>query len=404
MSSSALFRAASKGDAILCEKLVTSSSVHSSASSSGVTPFFLACANGHLDAAMVLHRAGSNVLHKNNNGTSCLAIACIHGHEHIVDMLLRVPGVSVNHEDNEGWTPFHRACHENHLPIMRRLVDAGARTYTKVRSVWTPLHSACSKGWVDCASFLLDCLHPLDDHSPAFGTPLQYACAHGHVRIAEMLIKRGADTTIVHGDSGDSCLHFALYSRSEEMIQCMIRHVPSHVYSKHHRPPLHIAIDLNLNGAIESLLSQEHAVDEHGNTVVHMAVKRGRVDLLRRVGSRSMTANKYGNTPLHFVSHAEQAKQDMVDFFEPTPDQWLIRNASDQTALWLLMKQGLRVRAAFECTVCLEQSADIVLPSCSHVLCRACFHAYRKRSHGPLPCPTCRRVMGDTACSRAHSP
>lgn len=50
----------------------------------------------------------------------------------------------VNAQDEDGYTPLHRAAYSNHLGVISYLLSVGANVHIKTEMGWTPLHSACN--------------------------------------------------------------------------------------------------------------------------------------------------------------------------------------------------------------------------------------------------------------------
>jgi ankyrin repeat protein len=62
------------------------------------------------------------------SGDSLLAIAAWHGHYSVALMLIDDFDLDVNHRNNQGSTPIHRACCQNHIDIALMLYQKGANT------------------------------------------------------------------------------------------------------------------------------------------------------------------------------------------------------------------------------------------------------------------------------------
>ncbi|KAG5455003.1 hypothetical protein CSKR_111315 [Clonorchis sinensis] len=65
-------------------------------------------------------------------GASPIHVAACKDYTDVLEVLLKLPGVNVNCQDNDGWTPLHAAAHWNREQSARLLVEAGASfdTYT----------------------------------------------------------------------------------------------------------------------------------------------------------------------------------------------------------------------------------------------------------------------------------
>lgn len=61
----------------------------------------------------------------------------------------------VSATDNDGYTPLHRACYENHIDIAKLLIQYGANVNATTEFKWTPLHSASQWTNAYCVALLL---------------------------------------------------------------------------------------------------------------------------------------------------------------------------------------------------------------------------------------------------------
>ncbi|CAH8648785.1 unnamed protein product [Dicrocoelium dendriticum] len=60
------------------------------------------------------------------SGATPLHVAACKPYPEVLKMLLKIPGVDINAQDNDGWTPLHAAAHWNREESARLLVEAGA--------------------------------------------------------------------------------------------------------------------------------------------------------------------------------------------------------------------------------------------------------------------------------------
>lgn len=67
-----------------------------------------------------------------NRGHTCLHWASTNNHLHIVEWVLKLPGVNVNAIDKDHLTPLHIASHGGHYKIVRLLLEAGADQHMQV--------------------------------------------------------------------------------------------------------------------------------------------------------------------------------------------------------------------------------------------------------------------------------
>uniref|UniRef100_A0A452GG66 Uncharacterized protein n=1 Tax=Gopherus agassizii TaxID=38772 RepID=A0A452GG66_9SAUR len=95
----------------------------------------------------------------------------------------------VNIQDEDQYTPLHRAAYGGHLDVVRELIAQGADVHALTVDGWTPLHSACKWNNTKVASFLLQ--HGADINAQTNGllTPLHLAAGNrGSKETLELLL------------------------------------------------------------------------------------------------------------------------------------------------------------------------------------------------------------------------
>ncbi|XP_059873209.1 ankyrin repeat domain-containing protein 49 [Delphinus delphis] len=95
-----------------------------------------------------------------------------------VRRLLSEKATHVNTQDEDGYTPLHRAAYSGHLDVVRELIAHRADVHAVTVDGWTPLHSACKWNNTRVASFLLQ--HDADINAQTKGllTPLHLAAGN----------------------------------------------------------------------------------------------------------------------------------------------------------------------------------------------------------------------------------
>jgi ankyrin repeat protein len=153
--------------------------------------FFKAVELDDARAVIRLLQRGFDVNSPGPDGHSPLAMAVQLDSHRVADVLLRVPGISVDQANAQGETALMYAAVKGSLEWAQRLVKQGAQV--RRATGWTPLHYAASGPEPGVVGFLLDAGADVDAVSPDGSTALMLAARYGDERIIDMLLQRGAD-------------------------------------------------------------------------------------------------------------------------------------------------------------------------------------------------------------------
>ena len=91
-----------------------------------------------------------------------------------------------------GQTPLCVACVNDHLDVVRYLVEQGA-DIEKCNHTGPPIIWASSRGCLEVTRYLLEQGANRDKADDLGKTPLHFAAIHGHLEIAKLLMVYGAD-------------------------------------------------------------------------------------------------------------------------------------------------------------------------------------------------------------------
>lgn len=172
----------------------------------------------------------------------------------------------------------------------------------------SPLHAACIRNHSKIALLLLQYGADPNARSNYDETPLHYACRCGFIKTLELLIKSGADVESVD-KQGRGCIHFAVMGSSIPAI-CYLEKktlLTVHCVDNNEMTPLQYACMQHNNLLIDFLLRHNRSRIDHANnkgeTVLHVAAKKGDGELVWRLLSHSTCAlthleDNQGNTPL----------------------------------------------------------------------------------------------------------
>ncbi|KAL7983252.1 hypothetical protein Chor_000128 [Crotalus horridus] len=99
-----------------------------------------------------------------------------------VQKLLSQNLVSINVQDEDQYTPLHRAAYNGHMEVVRELIAHGADVHALTVDSWTPLHSACKWNNTKIASFLLQHGANVNAQTNGLLTPLHLAAGNRESR------------------------------------------------------------------------------------------------------------------------------------------------------------------------------------------------------------------------------
>ena len=97
---------------------------------------------------------------------------------------------SINARDSDGYTPIHRACHNDNVDLVKFLIDNNANVESKTNEGWRAIH--CAAYW-------------------------------GNLNVLNFLIKYGVNLNALT-NGNNTCLHFAVQRYERKLIELLIYH------------------------------------------------------------------------------------------------------------------------------------------------------------------------------------
>uniref|UniRef100_A0A673G9W5 Histone-lysine N-methyltransferase EHMT2-like n=1 Tax=Sinocyclocheilus rhinocerous TaxID=307959 RepID=A0A673G9W5_9TELE len=184
--------------------------------------------------------------------------------------LLIQAGAKVDAQDKTLRTPLLEAIVNNHVEVVKYLIQSGACVYHADGS--TGLHHAAKLGNLEVLMLLLSTGQvDLNAQDSGGWTPIIWAAEHRHIDVIRALLNRGADVTLRDKEM-NVCLHWASFAGSAEIAELV----------------------LNAGCPLSS-------VNLHGDTPLHIAAREGYTDCVTLFLSRGADIdimNKEGDTPL----------------------------------------------------------------------------------------------------------
>ncbi|XP_070566698.1 serine/threonine-protein phosphatase 6 regulatory ankyrin repeat subunit B-like [Ptychodera flava] len=190
-----IHKAARKGDESDIRELYgNGADVNAVAKELKITPLYMACGAGKLDAVRVLIELGADVtMRSGDHGGTCL----------------------------------HRAAEWGHYDIVKHLITEGHFTDVDIRNVkyeHTCLHRAIVGACPRLIEFLLDKGAEINVQSKNGITPLHYAISCNEIDCVAVLLTRGADLMSTYKNDYN-ILHHAVQKGNPQIVKLLIQHV-----------------------------------------------------------------------------------------------------------------------------------------------------------------------------------
>ena len=214
--------AARGGNEAIIETLLSSGLDINSRSNDGTTPLMMAAFTGQEKTVDLLLSKGADPHLKNFIGRNLLHAAAEGGNISIVKSMLS-RSIDIDSKDDElSFTPLIIAVKENHVEVMKYLLQKGADiSLTTGSKKGNALHIASQYGSVAAIEMLLCYYLRPDSRDREGNTPLVYAAGCGQIEAVNCLLKHGADP-FLRGEHGWSLLHFAAQSGNVIIIETML--------------------------------------------------------------------------------------------------------------------------------------------------------------------------------------
>ncbi|XP_048250653.1 serine/threonine-protein phosphatase 6 regulatory ankyrin repeat subunit B-like, partial [Haliotis rufescens] len=328
------------------------------------TPLMMAAEKGHRQVFDLLVREGADVSLVDDDRNNILNVACIGGHVDIVKYVLsqKIADMNVTLNHLHADTDLYLACKKGYLDWLRRIlfkyrVDVKSRLKYGRTPVMdddgdTILHVACLGGHVDkVKNVLLQMDVDINSRGQYGRTPLMEGAEKGHRQVFDLLVREGADVSLVD-DNGSNILHVACLGGHVDIVKYVLSQKVSDMNGRgqYGRTPLMVAAEKG-HRQVFDLLVREGAdvslVDDDGNNILHMACIGGHVDMVKYVLSQRVadinSRGQYGRTPLMVA--AEKGHRQVFDL--------LVRGGADVSLVGVDRKNILHV-------ACLGGHVDMV--------------------------------------------
>jgi ankyrin repeat protein len=229
----------------------------------GETALYKAAARGQVDAMRVLLYRGakpdlprqSQPGNKSPSGDPPIVKAAREEQDEAIRMLIRFKA-NVNAPGEDGFRALQIAAGKNRLTLMQSLLQAGADINATDTAGNTPLHRAASRGKPEAVRLLLQQKPPADlSAKNAQGqTPFLAAAAGGEAEICDVLLNAGSNAKAVDND-GNTALHLAVNVEDERTVRRLLeRKLDRSAKNKQGKTPA----ELTTNERIKSNFGDSH--------------------------------------------------------------------------------------------------------------------------------------------------
>eukprot|EP00736_Rhodelphis_marinus_P003709 Rmarinus@m.8005 len=127
------------------------------------------------------------------HGKTVVCAAALTGQAGLVQFLIEDCGADFEKASTVGWNPMYVAALNNHLAIVRYLVERGACYDRRNGHGATPLYAASQMDHMGVVEYLVGVGASLDTADQDGCTPLWVAASSGNLRVVKFLVEHGAD-------------------------------------------------------------------------------------------------------------------------------------------------------------------------------------------------------------------
>lgn len=383
------------GHCNVLELLILNNSKLNLQNSKGRTPLHTACIEGYIDIVLHLLKWGANINIRDSTGMTALYYACLNGFNNIATLLLNYRSISkegltdykicfkicfennyvdiakmivvrrklifknvdaffhhacisgnyikakflLNFEaslkkDKDGKTPLFKAAENNHLQIVKLLLQWGADINDTGVDEMTPLFVSCVNGNKKVAEYLIEQQANIYKKNKHNILPYQAAFQLGYTDICNILKDRMKELPKSIPPSDNE--HYTILRQRRKMIcrkqedkmdiktnlslnntkiakQLLAFKGLINSKDNHGRTPLHRACHAGRSEEVTQLLENgaTFSTDKQGQTGLHFACLKGHqkvVRILLRFNAPINQTDTYGQTPLHFACFAGYAE------------------------------------------------------------------------------------------------
>lgn len=204
-----IHEAAKKANLEIVKDIVNAGASIDTCTDAGYTPLMVACRAGLNEMVDFLIENGAatqNVV--SYDGSTLYHEAALSNKVSMLEKVFLLNGQGeVDQPQRAGIAPFHVACREADITILRWLTDQGADPHRLTTGRGTSLHFAAITGDLAKIRFLLNLRVSHTTRDTNDNSPLEIACTRGHYQAVKEVIENGADFSYQNRYTKATCLH-----------------------------------------------------------------------------------------------------------------------------------------------------------------------------------------------------
>ena len=261
--------------------------------SMGWAPLLASASRGHKEVTEVLLANNARVDVFDNDGRSALHLAADYGSMEVCQALL-LKNAFVNSKNKNGLTALHYAASKGNSELVDYLVNSyGASVESLTIKKQTPMHLAAGAGMGHTVKLLADMEAMVDCDDDLQQKPIHMAAQNDHTDVVKLFLGMRPSLVSSVTKDGNTLAHLAAKKGSVDVLQAMFD------------------IDKQL------VIAARNHINE--NSPLHLATEGGHLDAVKLMLLNGVSANeenKFGLTPIHMAAKCGHA--DIFDVFAKT--------------------------------------------------------------------------------------